>query len=326
MKHKRITITGGRGFLGKHLIRAFEARGYDHILVADLPDYNLIRLEDIRRLYDEQRPDVVIHLAAKVGGIGFNQENPGSLFYENIMMGVQLLHEAYLRKIKKFVALGTICAYPKFTPVPFKEDDLWNGYPEETNAPYGLAKKMMLVQSQSYRQQYGFNSIFLLPVNLYGPGDNFNPHSSHVIPALIKKCVDAMRQGDEEIVVWGTGAATREFFYVEDAAEAIILATEKYNKSDPVNIGAGFEISILDLVTLIVELTGFKGRIVWDTTRPDGQPRRMLDTTRAFQEFGFRERTNFRTGLTKTIAWYQSELSRPKAGSSAGGSLKHGSR
>ena len=320
MRHKRITITGGKGFLGKHLIKAFETRGYDHFLIADLPDYNLIRPEDIRRLYDEQRPDVVIHLAAKVGGIGFNQENPGSLFYENIMMGIQLLHEAYLRKITKFVALGTICAYPKFTPVPFKEDDIWNGYPEETNAPYGLAKKMMLVQSQSYRQQYGFNSIFLLPVNLYGPGDNFDPRSSHVIPALIKKCVDAVRQGDEEIVVWGTGAATREFFYVEDAAEAIILATEKYDKSDPVNIGAGFEISILDLVTLIVELTGFKGRIVWDTTKPDGQPRRMLDTTRAFQEFGFRARTDFRTGLIKTIAWYQSESSRPEAGHPAGGS------
>jgi GDP-L-fucose synthase len=308
VKEKRITITGGRGFLGKHLIRAFEERGYEQILVADLPEYNLIRPEDIRRLYDEQRPDIVIHLAAKVGGIGFNQENPGSLFYENIMMGVPLLHEGFLRKLGKFVALGTICAYPKFAPVPFKEEDLWNGYPEETNAPYGLAKKMMLVQSQSYRQQYGFNSIFLLPVNLYGPGDNFDPRSSHVIPALIKKCVDAVQHGNEEIIVWGSGAATREFFYVEDAAEAIVLATEKYDKSDPVNIGAGFEISILDLVALIVELTGFKGRIVWDTTRPDGQPRRMLDTTRALTEFGFRARTDFRAGLTKTIAWYRASL------------------
>jgi GDP-L-fucose synthase len=307
MKKKRITITGGRGFLGKHLIRAFEGRGYENILVADLPEYNLIRPEDIRKLYDEQRPDIVIHLAAKVGGIGFNQENPGSLFYENIMMGVQLLHEGFLRKLGKFVALGTICAYPKFAPVPFREEDLWNGYPEETNAPYGLAKKMMLVQSQSYRQQYGFNSIFLLPVNLYGPGDNFDPRSSHVIPALIKKCVDAVERGDEEIVVWGTGAATREFFYVEDAAEAIVLATEKYDKSDPVNIGAGFEISIRDLVALIVELTGFRGRIVWDTTKPDGQPRRMLDTARALSEFGFRARTGFRAGLTKTIAWYRAE-------------------
>lgn len=308
MKDKRITITGGRGFLGTHLIRAFEERGYRHILVADLPEYNLIHPEGIRTLYDEQRPDIVIHLAAKVGGIGFNQENPGSLFYENIMMGIPLLHEGFLRKVSKFVALGTICAYPKFAPVPFREEDLWNGYPEETNAPYGLAKKMMLVQSQSYRQQYGFNSIFLLPVNLYGPGDNFDPRSSHVIPALIKKCVDAVRQGDEEIIVWGTGAATREFFYVEDAAEAIVLATEKYDKSEPVNIGAGFEISIRDLVALIVELTGFTGRIVWDTTKPDGQPRRMLDTTRAFDEFGFRARTDFRAGLTKTIAWYRARL------------------
>ncbi|MCX5819062.1 MAG: GDP-L-fucose synthase [Deltaproteobacteria bacterium] len=308
MKHKRITITGGKGFLGKHLIRAFEKRGCCDLLVADLPEYNLLRPEDIRRLYDEQRPDVVVHLAAKVGGIGFNQEHPGSLFYENIMMGVQLLHEGYLRKIDKFVALGTICAYPKFTPVPFKEDDLWNGYPEETNAPYGLAKKMMLVQAQSYRRQYGFNAIFLLPVNLYGPGDNFDPRSSHVIPALIKKCADAVRNDEEEIVVWGTGAATREFFYVEDAAEAIALATEKYDKPEPVNIGAGFEISIRDLVGLITELTGFRGRVVWDTTKPDGQPRRMLDTARAFKEFGFRAKTDFREGLAKTIDWYRDTL------------------
>jgi len=281
MKDKRITVTGGKGFLGKHLIGALEARGCRNVLVADLPDYNLTRPEDIRRLYDEQRPDIVIHLAAKVGGIGFNQENPGSLFYDNIMMGVPLLHEGCLRKIDKFVALGTICAYPKFTPVPFRENDLWNGYPEETNAPYGLAKKMMLVQAQAYRQQYGFNAIFLLPVNLYGPGDNFDPRSSHVIPALIKKCVDAVGQGDREIIVWGTGMATREFFYVEDAAEAIALAAEKYDKPEPVNIGAGFEISIRELVGRIVELTGFTGRIVWDASKPDGQPRRMLDTARA---------------------------------------------
>ncbi|MBU2228066.1 MAG: GDP-L-fucose synthase [Proteobacteria bacterium] len=305
MKNNRITITGGRGFLGRHLVRTFRERGCDLILVADLPEYNLVRPEDIRRLYDEQRPDIVIHLAAKVGGIGFNLENPGSLFYENIMMGVQLLHEGCLRKIRKFVALGTICAYPKFTPVPFKEDDLWNGYPEETNAPYGLAKKMMLVQAQAYRRQYGMNAIFLLPVNLYGPGDNFDPRSSHVTPALIKKCVDAMERGEEEIVVWGTGAATREFFYVEDAAEAIVLATERYDREEPVNIGAGFEISIRDLVGLIVELTGFKGRIVWDPSKPDGQPRRMLDTSRAFKEFNFRARTDFREGLVKTIAWYR---------------------
>ena len=241
-----------------------------------------------------------------MGGIGFNQEHPASLFYDNIMMGVQLIHEGYLRRIDKFVALGTICAYPKFTPVPFKEDDIWNGYPEETNAPYGLAKKMMLVQSQAYRNQYGFNSIFILPVNLYGPGDNFDPRSSHVIPALIKKCVDAIASKEREIVVWGTGKATREFFYVEDAAEAIILAMEKYNKSDPVNIGAGFEISIRDLAALIVELTGFKGKVTWDEAKPDGQPRRMLDTARAYHEFGFKARTDFRAGLAKTIEWYRS--------------------
>jgi len=311
MRDKRITITGGKGFLGKHLIRAFEAHGFSNLLAADLPEYNLTRIEDVRRLYDEQRPDIVVHLAAKVGGIGFNQENPGSLFYDNIIMGVQLLHEGHLRGIDKFVALGTICAYPKFTPVPFREDDLWNGYPEETNAPYGLAKKMMLVQTQAYRRQYGFNGIFLLPVNLYGPGDNFDPRSSHVIPALIKKCVDAVRDGAEEIVVWGTGSATREFFYVEDAAEAIVLATEKYDKPEPVNIGAGFEISIRELAGLIAELTGFRGRIVWDATKPDGQPRRMLDTTRALAEFGFRARTGFREGLTKTIDWYRR---RPAAG------------
>ncbi len=305
MKDKRITLTGGKGFLGKHLIKALQDKGYNNISIADLPEYNLIRIDDVKRLYEETKPDIVIHLAAKVGGIGFNQENPGALFYENIMMGVQLIHEGYLKRIDKFVALGTICAYPKFTPVPFKEDDLWNGYPEETNAPYGLAKKMMLVQSQAYRQQYNFNSIFLLPVNLYGPGDNFDPNSSHVIPALIKKCVDAKRKKDKEIVVWGTGKATREFFYVEDAAEAIVAATENYNKSEPVNIGAGFEISIRDLTNMIVELTGFQGKITWDATKPDGQPRRMLDTTRARHEFGFQAKTGFREGLQKTIAWYE---------------------
>jgi nucleoside-diphosphate-sugar epimerase len=379
--------------------------------VGDLPEYNLVQIEDVRRFYEDTKPDIVIHLAAKVGGIGFNQKNPASLFYENIMMGVQLLHEGYLRKIDKFVALGTICAYPKFTPVPFKEDDLWNGYPEETNAPYGLAKKMMLVQSQAYRHQYGFNSIFLLPVNLYGPGDNFSFKSSHVIPALIRKfhlanllaagdfeaivrdfqfnretefviedkklridinsspetiqrvlkhfgisllrdsvqaasllssvfslpsvrsssIVPASETSDRPVVprsvnlpssvfslpsvrssslssvveVWGTGKATREFFYVEDAAEAIILATEKYNKNAPVNIGAGFEISIKDLANLIVDLTGFRGQVVWDGTKPDGQPRRMLDTTRAQEEFDFKAKTGFRDGLKKAIDWYK---------------------
>ena len=307
MKNKRITITGGKGFLGKHLIRKFQERDFRNIAIADLPDYNLIGPEDVKRLYDETRPDIVVHLAAKVGGIGFNQENPASLFYDNLMMGVQLIHEGYLRRIEKFVAIGTICAYPKFTPVPFKEENLWNGYPEETNAPYGLAKKMMLVQSQAYRQQYGFNSIFLLPVNLYGPGDNFDPRSSHVIPALIKKCADAIENHEEEITVWGTGQATREFFFVEDAAAAIVLATESYNKSEPVNIGPGFEISIKDLVALIAELTDFKGKITWDPTKPDGQPRRMLDTTRAFQEFGFKAKTGFREGLKKTIDWYRAD-------------------
>ena len=307
MKNKRITITGGKGFLGKHLIRKFQERDFRNIAIADLPDYNLGGTEDVKRLYDETRPDIVVHLAAKVGGIGFNQENPASLFYDNLMMGVQLIHEGYLRQIEKFVAIGTICAYPKFTPVPFKEENLWNGYPEETNAPYGLAMKMMLVQSQAYRQQYGFNSIFLLPVNLYGPGDNFDPRSSHVIPALIKKCADAIENHEEEITVWGTGQATREFFFVEDAAAAIVLATESYNKSEPVNIGPGFEISIKDLVALIAELTDFKGKITWDPTKPDGQPRRMLDTTRAFQEFGFKAKTGFREGLKKTIDWYRAD-------------------
>ena len=305
MKNKRITITGGKGFLGKHIIKAFQDRGCQKITVADLPEYNLIDLKDVKRLYTETKPDIVVHLAAKVGGIGFNRENSGSLFYENIMMGVQLIHEGYLHNIDKFVALGTICAYPKFTPVPFKEDDIWNGYPEETNAPYGLAKKMMLVQSQAYRQQYGFNSIFLLPVNLYGPGDNFDPNSSHVIPALIKKCVDARNKGEKTIEVWGTGHATREFFYVEDAACAIVEATIKYNKSEPVNIGAGFEISIKDLAELIIELTGYQGKIIWNPKQPDGQPRRMLDTTRAYEEFGFKATTDFREGLKKTIAWYE---------------------
>lgn len=306
MKDKRITVTGGKGFLGKHLIKKLQDKGYGKIAVADLPEYNLVNRGDIQRMYEATKPDVVIHLAAKVGGIGFNQDNPAPLFYDNIMMGVQLIHEGYLSKIDKFVALGTICAYPKFTPVPFKEDDIWDGYPEETNAPYGLAKKMMLVQSQAYRSQYGFNSIFILPVNLYGPGDNFDPRSSHVIPALIKKCVDAVAAKEREISVWGTGKATREFFYVEDAAEAIVLAMEKYDRSDPVNIGAGFEISIRDLVGLIVELSGFKGKVIWDKTKPDGQPRRMLDTTRAYHEFGFKAQTDFRAGLAKTIEWYKS--------------------
>lgn len=303
--NKKIIVTGGTGFLGKHIIRKLRERGYFHINVADIPEYNLVDLIDVKRVYEEMKPDIVIHLAAKVGGIGFNQENPASLFYENAMMGIQMIHEGYLHKVDKFVALGTICAYPKFTPVPFREEDLWNGYPEETNAPYGLAKKMMLVQSQAYRRQYGFNSIYILPVNLYGPGDNFDPQSSHVIAALIKKCVDAVVNKENEIVVWGTGKVTREFFYVEDAAEAIIMAMEKYDKSDPVNIGVGFEISIRELVDMIIELSGFKGKVIWDEKKPDGQPRRMLDTTKAYQEFGFKAHTNIREGLKKTMEWYR---------------------
>lgn len=305
---KRITVTGGKGFLGSYILEKLEQRGSKHIAVADLPEYNLTRLPDIKRMYHEQKPDIVIHLAAVVGGIGANRENPGKFFYENAIMGIQLMHEAYLNKIEKFVALGTICAYPKFTPVPFKEEDIWDGYPEETNAPYGLAKKMMLVQSQAYREQYDFNSIFLLPVNLYGPRDNFDPQSSHVIPALIKKCIDAIDQENKEILVWGTGKVTREFLYVENAAEGILLAAEKYNKSDPVNIGAGFENTIKDLVMVIVQLTDFKGKIIWDASKPDGQPRRMLDTSKAEKEFGFKAKTSFEEGLIKTIEWYKSTI------------------
>ena len=302
---RRITVTGGKGFLGSYILEKLQQRSCKKIYVADRPEFDLTKLQDINRMYQEQKPDIVIHLAAVVGGIGANRENPGRFFYENAIMGIQLMHKAYLNKIEKFVALGTICAYPKFTPVPFKEENLWNGYPEETNAPYGLAKKMMLVQSQAYRQQYGFNSIFLLPVNLYGPKDNFDPNYSHVIPALIKKCIDAIDQGKNEIVVWGTGKPTREFIYVEDATEGILLAAERYNRSDPVNIGAGFEIKIKDLVNKIVKLTGFSGKVVWDTCKPDGQPRRMLDTTKAKKEFGFKSKTSFEEGLKKTIEWYK---------------------
>ena len=308
--HRRVTITGGNGFLGKYVIRTLQERGASHIAVADIDQYDLTRPDDVNRMYNEQRPDVVIHLAAVVGGIGANRENPGKFFYDNAIMGIQLIEQARLHGIEKFVCIGTICAYPKFTPVPFKEDDLWNGYPEETNAPYGLAKKMLLVQLQAYRRQYGMNGIFLLPVNLYGPGDNFDPRSSHVIPALIKKCIDAKRSGAKQIDVWGTGNVSREFIYVEDAARGIVMATEQYNKPEPVNIGAGFEIKIKDLVHLIVELTGFDGDIVWDPSKPDGQPRRMLDTNRAREEFGFEAREDFRSGLKKTIEWYEKHIGR----------------
>lgn len=302
---KKVLVTGGAGFLGKVVTRRLKDRGPGRIFIPTIEEFDLTKESSIIRLYEQENPDIVIHLAAVVGGIGANRENPGKFFYDNLIMGVQLMEFARQFKVKKFVALGTICCYPKFTPVPFKEDDLWNGYPEETNAPYGLAKKMLLVQSQAYRQQYGFDSVFLMPVNLYGPGDNFDPKSSHVIPALIRKCCEAIQDNKEEIVVWGTGKATREFLYVDDAAEAILLATEKYNKPEPINIGAGFEIKIKDLVELIAKLTGFKGKILWDQSKPDGQPRRCLDVTRAYQEFGFKASTSFEAGLKATIDWYK---------------------
>lgn len=305
--NKKILVTGGTGFLGFFVIKKLKEKGVNKksIWIPRNKDTDLRKWENCVRAVKDI--DVVIHLAAKVGGIGYNQKYPASLFYDNAIMGIQLMEAARQEGIEKFVAIGTICAYPKYTPVPFKEEKLWDGYPEETNAPYGLAKKMMLVQSQAYRQQYRFNSIFLLPVNLYGPRDNFDPESSHVIPALIRKMIDARLEGKDEVVVWGTGKASREFLYVEDAAEGILLATEKYNKPDPVNLGAGFEIKIKDLVDLIADLTGFKGKIVWDTTKPDGQPRRMLDTSKAKKEFGFKTKTNFREGLKKTIEWYKNE-------------------
>jgi len=301
---KRICITGGAGFLGTHLVEDLKNRGAKIIFIPTIEAYDLVKQGDIQRMLADSKPDVIIHLAAHVGGIGANREHPAEFFYDNLMMGVQLIHEAYLAEVEKFVAIGTVCAYPKFTPVPFKEDDLWIGYPEETNAPYGLAKKMLLVQSQAYRDQYGFNSVFLLPVNLYGPGDNFNPRSSHVIPALIRKCLEAQEKGEDHIVVWGDGSPTREFIYVKDAARGIALATENFNKSDPVNIGSGFEISIKDLVEKIARMTGFTGELVWDTSKPNGQPRRALDTSRAKEEFGFEAKTDFDEGLQETIDWY----------------------
>ena len=306
-ENKKVTVTGGAGFLGSYVVQKLEGRGCRRIFVPRSRDYDLVHDEACKKLYEDSQPNIVIHLAARVGGIGANRANPGKFFYENLMMGVQMMELGRQAGVKKFVAIGSICAYPKLTPVPFKEENLWNGYPEETNAPYGLAKKMLLVQAQAYRQQYGFNAIYLLPVNLYGPGDNFDPQSSHVIPALIKKCVDAMANHERVVTVWGTGNPTREFLYAEDAAEGILLAAEKYNKPDPVNLGAGFEISIKDLVDLIVKLTGFKGRIVWDPSMPDGQPKRMLDVSKAEKEFGFKAKTNFEEGLKKTIDWYLSK-------------------
>ncbi|MGD0573393.1 MAG: GDP-L-fucose synthase [Sedimentisphaerales bacterium] len=311
-KNKRIVVTGGAGFLGGYIIDGLQKRGCKNILIPKIEDYNFVNLTDCVRMYDDMKPDIVIHLAAVVGGIGANRQHPGKFFYENLMMGVQLIDQARLRKIEKFVALGTVCSYPKFTPVPFKEDDIWNGYPEETNAPYGLAKKMLLVQSQSYRAEYGFNSIFLVPVNLYGPRDNFDPDSSHVIPALIKKCVDAIDAGDDHIVCWGTGSASREFIYAGDAAEGILLAAEHYNGPEPVNIGAGFEITIKDLVEKIVKLTGFKGQIRWDSSKPDGQPRRRLDVSRAKKLFGFEAKMTFDEGLKRTIDWFRENRPRTR--------------
>jgi len=305
-----VAVTGGNGFLGKNVVRKLREVGAE-VCVIDIDKYDLRRLDDIRRALDENSPQMVIHLAARVGGIGANRDHPAEFFYDNLMMGVPLLHECWAKGVEKFIAFGTICCYPKFTPVPFGEEDLWNGYPEETNAPYGLAKKMLLVQSEAYRQQYGYNSIFLMPVNLYGPGDNFDPASSHVIPALIKKCVDAREAGDDQIEVWGDGSPTREFLYVEDAAEGIVLATERYNLSDPVNLGSAFEISIKELVEKVARLTQFHGRIVWDKTKPNGQPRRKLDVSRAKEFFGFSAETSFEEGLKATIEWYAA--SRPNA-------------
>ena len=302
---RTVLVTGGAGFLGTHVARKIQAHGCPAVIVPRSREFDLREKTAIIALFEQTRPDLVIHLAAVVGGIGANRQHPGQFFYDNAIMGLQLLEQARLFGIEKVVVLGTVCAYPKFTPVPFREADLWNGYPEETNAPYGLAKKMLLVQAQTYRQEYGMNAIYLLPANLYGPGDNFDLETSHVIPALIRKCLQAVESGQEEVVVWGTGHASREFLYVEDAAEAVVLAAEHYNDPEPVNLGSGLELSIKELVELIAELTGFRGRLVWDTTKPDGQPRRGLETTRAEQAFGFRARTDFRKGLRRTVEWYR---------------------
>lgn len=309
-KDQRVLVTGGAGFLGRYVVDLLKKKGCKEVFVPLQKDYDLRKMSAVKRVLKDSNPTMVLHLAAAVGGIGANQKYPGSFFYDNIMMGVQLIEKARKAGVGKFVALGTICAYPKFAPVPFKEDELWNGYPEETNAPYGLAKKMLLVQSQAYRQEYGFNSIYLLPVNLYGPGDNFSEQSSHVIPAIIKKCFDAKLSKSPSITLWGTGKATREFLYVEDAANAIVRASEQYNGPEPVNIGASREISIKELADLIVRLTGYQGKIVWDTSKPDGQPRRKLDTTRALKCFGFQAQMDLEEGLKKTIRWYQNQQSK----------------
>jgi GDP-L-fucose synthase len=311
LSDKTIVVTGGAGFLGSAVVRHLLRRGVapERVVVVRRRDFDLVHEEQVKRLYDVHRPDVVIHLAAVVGGIGANRKHPGRFYYQNLMMGALLMEHARLAGIEKFVAIGTICAYPKFTPVPFREDDLWAGYPEETNAPYGIAKKNLLVQAQAYRAEYDFNAVYLLPVNLYGPGDNFDPETSHVIPALIRKCLDAVDGGQPSVEIWGTGKATREFLYIDDAAEGVVLATERLETSDPVNLGAGFEISIKDLAELIARLTGFQGELVWNTSQPDGQPRRSLETSRAEQWFGFKARTSFEEGLARTIDWYRLQRS-----------------
>lgn len=301
---KRICVTGGAGFLGSFVQESLRARGVTDIFIPAIENYDLVNGADVKKMLNDAKPEIIIHLAANVGGIGANLEHGAEFFYDNLMMGVQLMHEAYLRGVEKFVAIGTICAYPKYTPIPFKEDELWNGYPEETNAPYGLAKKMLLVQAQAYRQQYGFNAIYLLPVNLYGPRDNFSPKSSHVIPALIQKFYEAKLASAPEVVIWGDGSPTREFIYAGDAAEGIVLATEAYNGAEPVNIGSGMEISIRDLATLIAREVGYEGKLVYDRSKPNGQPRRALDVSRAEAEFGFRAKTDFTTGLRNTIQYY----------------------
>ena len=304
-KNRRVCVTGGAGFLGSFLVNDLRRRGAENIFIPHIEEYDLTSPEAIQHMLKDSKPDLIIHLAAVVGGIGANRAHPAEFFYKNLVMGTHLMHSAWEQGVEKFVAIGTICAYPKITPLPFREEDLWNGYPEETNAPYGLAKKMLLVQAQAYRQQYGYNAVFLLPVNLYGPRDNFNPESSHVIPAMIRKYVEAQERGDREVVMWGDGSPTREFLYVEDAAEAIALAAERYNESEPVNLGSGMEISIKDLADTIARLTGFQGKITWDKTKPNGQPRRALDVSRAEKFFGFRAHMPFEEGLRQTVEWYR---------------------
>jgi GDP-L-fucose synthase len=304
-KNQRVCVTGGAGFLGSFVLEGLKLRGVTNVFVPHIEEYDLVNPADIQRMYDTARPDIVIHLAALAGGIGANRARPADFFYINLMMGIQLMHEAWKRGVSKFVALGTVCAYPKFTPIPFREETLWDGYPEETNAPYGLAKKMLLVQAQAYREQYGFNAIYLLPVNLYGPRDNFNLETSHVIPALIRKCLEAQQRGDPEVVFWGDGSPTREFLYAGDAAQGILTSAERYNGPEPVNLGSGQEISIKALAELVSRLTGYEGKLVWDTQQPNGQPRRALDTSRAAQYFGWRASVPFEEGLRQTIAWYR---------------------